>query len=296
MIVVTAPTGNIGGELLNRLLAGGEAIRIIARDPSKLAANVRNRVEVFQGSHSERDVVMAAFAGADAVFWLVPSDAGALSAEAAYVAFSRPACEALRECGVRHVVGISALGRGWPRNAGHVTATLKADDLIAETGVAYRALACGSLMENVLRQTAPIRDQAAFYWPAPADLEGTAVASGDVAAMAATLLASRSWSGVESIPLKGPELLSFGQMCRIMSEVLGKPIAFHEMSMADMKAMMIGRGGSEAMAQAMVDMLTAKNEGLDDLIAGPTPGATPTTFRAWCEAVLQPAIAGRSTD
>ena len=158
MIVVTAPTGNIGSKVLKNLLAGDEEIRVIARNLSKLPIDSLPHIEVIEGSHGERDVVMRAFEGADSVFWLVSSDPTALSAEASYVDFSRAGCEALRCHGVKHVVGISSIGRGWPRDAGYITATLKADDLIAETGVAYRALAVGSLMENVLRQTALIRE------------------------------------------------------------------------------------------------------------------------------------------
>ena len=44
------------------------------------------------------------------------------------------------------------------------------------------------------------------------------------------------------------------------------------------------------MAQAMVNMLTAQNEGLSDLDARPVPNNSPTTFRAWCEKVLKPAV------
>jgi hypothetical protein len=58
------------------------------------------------------------------------------------------------------VVGISALGRGVVANAGYVTASLAMDDLIAGTGVAYRALTMPSFMDNTLRQVEPIRDQA----------------------------------------------------------------------------------------------------------------------------------------
>ncbi|MET3588601.1 hypothetical protein ABID21_004737 [Pseudorhizobium tarimense] len=34
--------------------------------------------------------------------------------------FVRPGCEAFRTYGVKQVVGISALGRGWAKDAGHV--------------------------------------------------------------------------------------------------------------------------------------------------------------------------------
>jgi uncharacterized protein YbjT (DUF2867 family) len=290
MIVVTAPTGNIGSQVLAPLLASGEPIRVIARDPSKLPPETRKRVEVIAGSHSEHDVVLRAFDGADRVFWLVPSDPRAASAEASYVDFARAGAAAMQSCGVKQVVGISALGRAWPKPAGHVTATLHMDDLIGGTGVAYRALACSSLMENLLRQIAPIREQGRFFWPVPGDFKTPFCATRDVAALSAQLLLDRSWSGVAAIPMMGPEDISSNEMARIMSEVLGQPVRFEEMAMEDMRQMMLGRGASAGMAQAMVDMLTAKNEGMDHMVARRLPSDAPTGFRAWCEAVLKPAV------
>ena len=75
MIVVTAPTGLIGHQVLDNVLkGGGEPVRVVARDPSRLPPHVRERVEVVEGSHGDRDVVDHAFAGTDSVFWLVPPD------------------------------------------------------------------------------------------------------------------------------------------------------------------------------------------------------------------------------
>ncbi|NSZ19827.1 NAD(P)H-binding protein [Agrobacterium vitis] len=294
MIVITAPTGNIGSQVLANILDSGERIRVIARDPSKLPSRVLNQVEVVEGSHSDATVVKEAFLGADQVFWLVPADPRAPSAESAYLHFSRPACEALKTSGVKHVVAISALGCGWPKDAGHVTAALKMDDLFASTGVSYRALACASLMENVLRQAALIRDRSAFYWPTAAEIKEPACATRDVAALAAHLLLSPSWTGVESIPMLGPEDISFNEMMAIISYVIGKPVQYHLMAMDDLKAMMIKRGASDGMAQAMVNMMTAKNEGMDRLLKRTLSHSsdTPTSFRRWCEEVLKPALVG----
>ena len=72
MIVITAPTGLIGHQVLANLLDRGEPIRVIARDPARLPVDTRDRIEVVQGSHGDIDVLTKAFAGADAVFWLVP--------------------------------------------------------------------------------------------------------------------------------------------------------------------------------------------------------------------------------
>lgn len=63
MIVVNTPTGTIGRQMLQNILAGHEPIRVIARDPSRLPASTRERVEVVQGSHGDADVVNRTFAG-----------------------------------------------------------------------------------------------------------------------------------------------------------------------------------------------------------------------------------------
>lgn len=286
MIVITAPTGNIGSKVLAKLVDCGEPVRVVARHPSRLPPDVLERVEVIEGSHSQRDVVMNAFEGADSVFWLVAADPRAATAEAAYVDFARPAFDAFTNLAGKRVVSISALGRGWPKDAGHVTATLKMDDMIASTGVSYRALTCPSLMENILRQIEPIKRQGVFFWPAPGDFKAPTCATRDVADVAVRLLLDRSWSGVEEVPILGPEDLSFNDMAAIMSDVLERPIRFQQISMDDMRAMMIGRGASEGMAQAMVNMLTAKNEGLDHTIKRTPASSTPTSFRQWCQEVL----------
>jgi uncharacterized protein YbjT (DUF2867 family) len=129
MIVVTAPTGLIGHQVLENLPGSGEPVRVIVRDPSRLPPQARDRVEIVQGSHGDADVVDRAFVGADAVFWLVPPT-GADSVEAAYVDFTRPAGDTFKRQGVRRVVGISALGRGTAvaGHAGLVTASLAMDD------------------------------------------------------------------------------------------------------------------------------------------------------------------------
>lgn len=292
MIVVTAPTGNIGHQVLERLLDGGEPIRVIARDLSRLPSDARSRVEGVQGSHGDIQVVNQAFAGADAVFWLVPPDPRAKSIEAVYVGFTRPACEALKSRGVRRVVGVSALGRGTAvaTSAGLVTASLAMDDLIASTGVSYRALTMPSFMDNILRQAGLIKSQSVFVSPISGNRKLPSCATRDIAAVAAKLLLDHSWSGRDDVPILGPEDLSFNDMARIMSEVLNKPVRFEQISFEAYKSRFIDFGMSEAMAQGMTDMAAAKNNGLDNAEPRTPENTTPTSFRQWCEEVLKPAV------
>jgi uncharacterized protein YbjT (DUF2867 family) len=292
MIVVTAPTSAIGRQVVDNLLAAGETVRVIARDPARLAAHVRDRVDVVQGSHGDAAVVNAAFTGADAVFWLPPPNPKATSVEAVYLDFASPACAAFKSAGVKRVVGISALGRGTAvvEQAGLVTASLKMDYMIASTGVSYRALTMPSFMDNLLRQVAAIKGQGAFFMPLAGDRKFPTCSTGDIAAAATRLLIDPSWSSNGHVAVLGPEDLSFDDMAEIMSKVLGKPIRFQQISGEAFKARLLGFGTSEAMAQATLDMMVAKNNGLDNAEPRTPQSSSPTSFRQWCEAVLKPAV------
>lgn len=295
MIVITAPTGNIGRHLLARLLesapAAGEELRVIVRDPARLPDAARGRVEVVTGSHGDAHVVDRAFEGADAVFWLVPPDASRTPQDA-WTGFTRPAARALAAHGVGRVVGVSALGRGTPLagRAGLVTASLAMDDLLAGAGVAYRALASPSFFENLLEEAASIRDEGVFTDAVDADRRAPLVAVADIAAAAARLLLDRSWTGTGSVPVLGPQDLSPNDLARIMTEQLGRPVRYERQSLGELRAELVGYGLDEAFVQGIVDMKRAKDEGLDAGVAR-TPDTTgPTTFERWCAQTLKPAV------
>ncbi|MFF7993315.1 NAD(P)H-binding protein [Kitasatospora xanthocidica] len=300
MIVITTPTGRIGGRLLDILLdrapAHGEELRVVVRDPGRLPDAVRARVglgvDVVTGSHGDAGVVDRAFAGADAVFWVVPPTLRPASLDALYTGFTRAAAKAVTAHGVGHVVGVSALGRGTPvaGRAGHVTASLAMDDLIAGTGTAYRALACPSFMDNLLRQVASIRDDGVFTDLVAADRAAPLAATGDIAAAAAGLLLDRSWTGTDEVPVLGPEDLSADGMARVMSEVLGRPVRYERRPLDDFRAALTGQGATDAFVEGYVDMMRAKEDGLDAGVERTPRTASPTGFRQWCEEVLTPAV------
>jgi uncharacterized protein YbjT (DUF2867 family) len=294
MIVITAPTGAIGHQVLENVLGSGERVRVIARDPARLPSQTHERVEVVQGrtptpvSFARHSPALMPSSGS------CPPNPRTASVEAAYLDFTRPACDALKSQGVQRVVGVSALGRGTTvaANAGLVTASLAMDDLIASADVSYRALTMPSFMDNILRQVEPIRRHGVFFSPISGDRKLPTCATRDIAAVAARLLLDSSWSGQDEVPVLGPEDLSLNDMAQIMSEVLDKPVRFQQIPFDAYKAQFIERGMSEAFAQGMVDMMVAKNNGLDNAELRTPETSTPTSFRQWCEEVLKPAVLG----
>ena len=291
MIVITTPTGDIGRQVLDRVLDSGQAVRVIARDPSRLPARVRSHAEVVQGSHGDADAITRALADADRLFWLVPpppfSHPG--SAERYYLDFTRPACQAIRGLGAG-VVGVSTLGHGYQGTAGLLSAALAMDKLMEGTGAAYRALALPFFMENLLRQAQEIKEQGTFSMANTAGRPLPAVATRDVAAAAAALLLDTSWSGQASVPMVGPDNLTPDDMAKVISGTLGRTVRYRQVPAADRQAAMLRRGASEAMAQDMADMTEAQNNGIYDAEPRDPDSATATSFRQWCHDTLKPAV------
>jgi len=290
MILITTPTGDIGHRVLEHVLQSNAPVRVIARDPSRIPQQTRERIEVVQGSHGDAATIEKTLTGVDALFWLVPPDVTLDSVDEAYVGFTRPAAQALSKARVKRVVTISALGRGWSKEAGLVTSSIKADDLLASTGVALRVLAMPSFMDNLLGQAQTIRQKGMFFSPIDADFKVPTVATSDVAAIAANYLLDSTWTGQADVPVLGPEDLSPNQMAAILSDVLGRPIRYQQTTIDAFKSKMAGFGMSEAFAQGYADMMRAKNEGIDNIAPRAVAPETPTTFREWCEAVLKPAV------
>ncbi len=293
MIVVTTPTGRIGRALVRLLLDRGEEVRVVVRDASRLDGEVRERVAVVEGAHDDPAVLDRALPGADALFWLVPPNPAAPSAEAHYVGFARAGAAAVARHGVGHVVGVSSAGHGWTKPAGVLTAAFAMDAELAASGAAYRALSMPFYMENLLGQLDAITEQGAFYLTCAADQPLATIATRDIAGAAAGLLADRSWTGQENLPLFGPDRLTPDAMAEVIGEELGRPVAYRRMGMDDFASLLRSRGAGEQAVKDMTEMFAAQDDGMYET-DWKTATLAPTDFRTWCGQVLRPAADDRS--
>src|SRR5215468_2759457 len=118
-ILVTTPTGKIGQRVVRELLAPEFSVRVIARDPARLPAQVREQVEVVRGSTDDVAVLCRALDGVEALFWCVPTESlQETDVERHYEGFACAALRGLRQAGTPRVVTISAGGKGLARHAG----------------------------------------------------------------------------------------------------------------------------------------------------------------------------------
>lgn len=292
MILVTAPTGQIGRHLIPLLLAAGQEVRVIVRSARSLEPAIRDHVDVVVGSHSDAGVIRSAMVGVSDLFWLVPLHGAAQSAYQGYVGFSLPAAHAVVEYGVGRVVTISALGRSAvgrasvPAHAGLSSVAWAMDDLFRSTGSHLRAIAPPTYMDNTLWQWDSLMSEGVLRGTLPGDLELPLIATRDVAQAAADLLTNPTWTGQEDVPLLGAEEVSPEAMATVLSEALGKPITYERHDRETEQRFLIESGYTPAMAASMMAMDVAKERGLDSSLRRTAANTTATTYSAWAAGVF----------
>src|SRR4051794_14073824 len=264
MIVITAPTGQIGSQLVRRLLDGGNAVRVIARDASRVDQAVREQVEIVEGSHDDPTVLDKALPGADALFWLVPPNPAAPNTMDHYLSFARTGAAAVARHHVGHLVGVSSAGHGWQSPAGVLSSAFAMDAELATSGAAYRALALPFYMENLLGQLDAIRRRNAFSLTCAGDQPLATIATRDIAEAAAGLLTDLSWTGQANLPLFGPDRLTPEAMAEVIGEELGMPVAYHRITVDEYTATLRARGAGDRIVQELVETFAAQDGGIYD--------------------------------
>ena len=290
MIVITTPTGHNGSKVLEQLLKTDEKLRVIVRDASKLSDEVKEKVEVIEGSLDHSQVLAKAYEGADALFFVIPPSFEYDDVNEYYLSFAQPTCEAIKERQVKRVVFVSGTSLDSDKNSGQMWASHLVEKKLEECGAATRILHCGTFMENLLGTIRQIKNTSQFSNAVPADVKYPWVASQDIADAAVDLLLDKTWSGYDTVGVLGPKDMSQGEAAEIISEVLGKEIRYQEISGAELKAIMKKKGASEAGAQALADLCNSIKKGTFNSVKRTPENSSPTKFREWCETVFKPAF------
>lgn len=104
------------------------------------------------------------------------------------------------------------------------------------------------------------------------------------------IIRDRSWTGQAGTAVHGPADLSFNDMARVMSKVLGRPIRYQGVPGPAYKATLIEHGASEAFAQGLVEMFREIAGGIHAADPRTPESTSSTTFEAWCGDTLKHAI------
>lgn len=288
-IVINTPTGHIGSRVVEQLLAAGENVTVLHRNPEKVRALADRGVRVVQGSLEDRAALDQALEGAEALFWLTPPplrpDFLTWAVDAA-----RQAATAAKSHGVRRVVVLSSTGAHNGPNPDPVGILLAVEDAFRSALDNVTVLRPGYFMENLLHSVETLA-QGALYHVFPRGTAYPLVATRDIGDKAAEALLDRTWTGHRLFGVHGPAHFSHDDMVAILSEELGHPVKYEQITDEQLRQGMLDSGMPPFLADLYTELYRRGREGyLDAAEPRTAESTTPTTFQEFIREVLRPAI------
>ena len=222
MILVFGATGQIGGELISLLAADGVTVRAVTRDRSQ--APELPGLEWVKADLADPASLEGLFRGVKTMFLLTGNrpDMAALQITA---------IRAAADAGVEAVVKLSALGASDHSRSPIGRAHHEAEAALMSSGMRWTMLRPHVFMQNLLGQARSIVQQGRIT-SASGDGRIPFIDTRDIAAVAAVALTRPGLDGQKYI-LTGPEALSYYDIARILSDVIQRPVEYHDLSLND---------------------------------------------------------------
>jgi uncharacterized protein YbjT (DUF2867 family) len=264
-------------------------VTIISRNPDKVGDLVGRGARLVKGEIDDQAVLDEALKGADALFWLTPP-AGRPDYHDWAVATARKAATTAKRLGVSRVAILSSVGAQTGRGTGPVAPMLEIEGLFAQNVPNTVSLRAGFFMENLFRSLDTLA-QGAIYQPTPASVPFPMVATRDIAAVAAKELLDQSWTGHRIRGVHGPEHLTYNQVAAILSDVLGRPIQYVQVSVDQARQGMRAAGLPDFLTDTFSEMYQAIVDGRMAAAEPRSPETTtPTSLAQFAREALVPAL------
>lgn len=219
-ILVTGATGRVGRHVVDQLVKRGASVRVLTRDPSKVA--FPPEVEVAKGDLLDLDAVRAAFQGVRTLF-LLNAVAGDEFTQAIVT------LNLAREAGIDRIVYLSVIHADRFVNVPHFAVKFGAERMLADMSFGATILRPTYFIENDLT----IKDVVLQHgvYPMPIGNKGVAMADArDIAEVAALELLRRDRAPaklpIETINVVGPDTLTGEGIAAIWTEALGRPVSY----------------------------------------------------------------------
>jgi len=269
-ILVTGARGNVGRRVLQRLYAAGHSLRASGRNPAEL--DVPDGVETVALDLNDQETFVAALAGVSKVLLYAEPDGIAQFLDEA------------EKAGVEKVVLLSSNTVDLPGAdedplAHHHKVV---EDAVAGSGLTYTILRPGAFMSNAFGWSYSLKAGDTIDQVFP-EAQVAPVHEDDIADVAVVALTEKSLEG-QTVPLTGPESLTFRRELEIIGEVLGRELVINALTREEGAAQM-----SNFVPPPILTSLLAQWEAAVGVVADTSAtaeritGKPARTFRQWVE-------------
>jgi uncharacterized protein YbjT (DUF2867 family) len=272
--LVTGATGNIGGRVVDRLLAEHQRTRIFVRNADKAVGRYGNRVEVCVGDLGDASTLSRALKDVDVVF-LVSS--GPELAEK-----DKQTADVAKSAGVGLLVKLSTddvrhgVGTGiWHRDG---------EAAIRDSGIDFAFVQPSGFMDNFRNWASTIRADGVARCAA-GDGAIPFIHSDDIADVAVAAMTRPRYAG-QSLPITGPVALSFSEMTAKIGAAIGRELRFEPQSDDEERRQQASWGSPQPLIDARLSIFRAIREGR---LAAVTEnvvevlGREPISFDRWAQ-------------
>lgn len=266
MILVAGATGNLGSEIVKRLLQRGQKTRALVRlssDPQRVAALEKAGAELARGDLKDAESLRTACAGARVVISTVSMIVTGKEGDsfgATDLAGTRQLIDAARVAGAEQFIFVSVDTSRVP-DSPLMTAKREVEEYLKRSGLTYTILHPSAFMEVWL---GPMLFADTAAGTAKVYGEGTHkiryVATADVAELAVQCVGNPAALNAV-IPFGGPEPVSQRDAVKLFEEEFGKPFSVTEIPEQALEAQW--KGAENPMEKTFASLMLGVARGLD---------------------------------
>jgi uncharacterized protein YbjT (DUF2867 family) len=298
MYVITGATGNTGSVVADKLLTEGKKVRVIGRDPKRLERFTHKGAESFVADATDAVALTKAFAGAQAVYAMIPPRIASPDVRAYEETVSDALRSAIEKNGIKYAVALSSVGADKPQGTGPVAGLHSLEKKLENIpGLNALFLRAGYFMENLLPQAGVIKSIGSMVGPVREDLPLPMIAARDIGAFAAETLLKLDFVGKSTHELQGARDVPYTEAAKVVGAAIGKAdLAYKLLPAAQLKPALMQMGMSSNMADLLLEMADALNSGHMKMLEPRSPAnTTPTTLETFIDEMFLPAYRGKAS-
>lgn len=255
-IVITGSLGHTGQPLAQTLVRQGHAVTVISSKADKQAAIAALGATAAIGSVQDAGFLATAFAGADAVYCLIPPNFAAPDSRAYYRTVGAGYVQAVEQAGVKRVVHLSSWGADLDHGTGFILGSHDVENQLngLADGVAVTHLRAGYLYYNLYNYVGMMKSQGIIGSSYGGEVGIVLVDPADIATAAAEELTRAAAPG-RTVRYVASDERTPDDIARVLGAAIGQPdlrwVAFGD---AQMQAALEQRGMPAPAVASMMDL------------------------------------------